>query len=253
MPTGAPPRCVATAGAGPRRHARSPVGQDVASMQALVTDPQRPHSTRVAAVPEPRPRGDAVLVRPLEVGVCGTDREISEGLFGVAPDGEEALVLGHELLGAVARDGHGFAAGDLVAATVRRSCGRCAPCAAGAPDACDTGDYRERGITRLHGFASERAVEAPEHLVAVPPALGRLGVLAEPASVAERGLRHVRAVGARQPWGPRRALVIGSGAIGMLATYLLRMDDLEVGTASRSAGGEKARLLGARRRRAGPD
>jgi glucose 1-dehydrogenase len=212
-------------------------------MQALVTDPRRPRSTHVADVPEP-PAGDGtVLVRPLEVGVCGTDREISEGLFGVAPDGEEALVLGHELVGVVERDGHGFARGDLVAATVRRSCGRCAPCAAGAPDACDTGDYLERGITRLHGFCSELVAEAPEHLVAVPPALGRLGVLAEPASVAERGLRHVRAVGGRQPWAPRRALVIGTGAIGMLGTYLLRMEGFEVWAASRSAGGEKARLV----------
>src|SRR3954447_3034631 len=175
-------------------------------MQAILTVPHRPHSTHVADVPAPHPGAGTVLLRPLEVGVCGTDREISEGRFGVAPDGEEALVLGHELLGVVARDGHGFAAGDLVAATVRRSCGRCAPCAAGAPDACDTGDYRERGITRLHGFAAELAAEAPEHLVAVPRSLGRLGVLAEPASVAERGLRHVRAVGGRPPWGPRRAL-----------------------------------------------
>jgi threonine dehydrogenase-like Zn-dependent dehydrogenase len=214
-------------------------------MQALVTVPQRAGSTGVAAVPEPVAGTGAVLVRPLEVGVCGTDREIAEGLFGVAPDGEDTLVLGHELVGAVARDGHGFARGDLVAATVRRSCGRCAACAAGAPDACDTGDYAERGITRLHGFASELVAEAPEHLVAVPSALGRLGVLAEPASVAERGLRHVRAVGGRQPWGPRRALVLGTGAIGMLGTYLLRMDGLEVWTASRSAGGEKARLVAA--------
>src|SRR4051794_23527880 len=212
-------------------------------MQALLTVPRRPHSTFVADVPAPRPGAGDVLVRPLEVGVCGTDREISEGLFGVAPDGDEALVLGHEMVGVVERDGHGFARGDLVAATVRRSCGHCAACAAGAPDACDTGDYSERGITRLHGFASELVVEAPEHLIAVPAALGRLGVLAEPASVAERGLRHVRAVGGRQPWGPRRALVLGTGAIGMLATYLLRMDGLEVWTASRSPGGEKARLV----------
>jgi threonine dehydrogenase-like Zn-dependent dehydrogenase len=212
-------------------------------MQALVTVPRRPGSTGVATVAEPSAGEEAVLVRPREVGVCGTDREIAEGLFGVAPDGEDVLVLGHELVGTVARDGHGFARGDLVAATVRRSCGRCAACAAGAPDACDTGDYLERGITRLHGFASELVAEAPEHLVAVPPALGRLGVLAEPASVAERGLRHVRAVGGRQPWGPRRALVLGTGAIGMLGTYLLRMDGLEVWTASRSAGGEKGRLV----------
>ena len=31
-----------------------------------------------------------VLCATLEVGVCGTDREISEGLFGVAPEGETA-------------------------------------------------------------------------------------------------------------------------------------------------------------------
>src|SRR5919108_5295534 len=192
-------------------------------MQALLTVPDRPHSTHVAEVPAPAAGGDAVLVRPLEVGVCGTDREISEGLFGVAPEGREALVLGHELVGVVERDGHGFARGDLVAATVRRSCGRCAACAAGAPDACETGDYRERGITRLHGFASELVAEAPEHLVGVPRALGRLGVLAEPASICERGLRHVRAVGSRQPWTPKRALVLGTGAIGMLGTYLLRL------------------------------
>jgi threonine dehydrogenase-like Zn-dependent dehydrogenase len=184
-----------------------------------------------------------VLVRPLEVGVCGTDREISEGLFGVPPDGEEALVLGHELLAVVERDGHGFGRGDLVTATVRRSCGHCDACAAGAPDACLSGDYLERGITRLHGFASELVAESPEHLVAVPPSLGRLGVLAEPASICERGLRHVRAVGSRQPWSPRRALVLGTGAIGMLGTYLLRMEGLEVWTAGRSPGGEKARLV----------
>jgi glucose 1-dehydrogenase len=212
-------------------------------MLALTTVPERPHSTRVAEVPAPRAGEETVLVRTLEVGVCGTDREISEGLFGVAPAGREALVIGHELLGVVAEDGRGFARGDLVTATVRRSCGHCAACAAGAPDACDTGDYLERGITRLDGFASELVAESPEHLVAVPPSLGRLGVLAEPASICERGLRHVRAIGSRQPWRPRRALVLGTGAIGMLGTYLLRMDGLEVWTASRSAGGVKARLV----------
>ena len=212
-------------------------------VQALVTTPGRAHSTRVAEVPEPAPHDDAVLIRTLEVGVCGTDREISEGLFGVAPEGEEALVLGHELLGRVERDGHGFSRGDLVAATVRRSCGHCAACAAEAPDACETGDYRERGITRLHGFARELVAEAPEQLVPVPASLGRAGVLAEPASICERGLRHIRAVGGRQPWSPRRALVLGAGAIGMLGTYLLRMDGLEVWTASRSTAPERTRLI----------
>jgi threonine dehydrogenase-like Zn-dependent dehydrogenase len=213
-------------------------------MQALVTEPGVAHSTRVAEVADPRPAAGEVLVRTLEVGVCGTDREISEGLFGIAP-GAGPLVLGHELLGTVERDGHGFRRGDLVTATVRRACGRCAACAEGSPDACDTGDYVERGITRLDGFAAELVAEAADQLIPVPRSLGRLGVLAEPASICARGLRHARAIGGRQPWAPRRALVLGAGAIGMLATYLLRLDGLETWTAARSPGGEKAALVAA--------
>jgi threonine dehydrogenase-like Zn-dependent dehydrogenase len=185
-----------------------------------------------------------VPVRTLEIGVCGTDREITAGEFGVPPAGERDLILGHEFLGRVERDGHGFARGDLVTATVRRSCDRCAACRAGSPDACATGDYRERGITGLHGFASEVVREEPEHLVAVPAALGRLGVLAEPASVCARAIRHALAIGNRQAWAPERALVIGAGAIGMLATYLLRLRGYDVWTAARSEpGSAKGRLV----------
>ena len=36
---------------------------------------------------------------------AGTDREIAEGLFGIAPAGEERLILGHELLGRVEEGG----------------------------------------------------------------------------------------------------------------------------------------------------
>ncbi|HEX8105903.1 MAG TPA: alcohol dehydrogenase catalytic domain-containing protein, partial [Solirubrobacteraceae bacterium] len=187
-------------------------------MQALVTTPGEAGTTAVADVAAPRAGPGELLLRTVEVGVCGTDREISEGLFGVAPQGRAQLVLGHELLAVVEHGGHGFARGDVVSATVRRSCSHCAACAEGSPDACFTGDYAERGITRLDGFAGELCVEAAAHLVAIPPALGRLGVLAEPASVCARAIRHVRAVGERQPWAPARALVIGPGAIGMLAT-----------------------------------
>jgi glucose 1-dehydrogenase len=209
----------------------------------LVTTPGRAHTTTVAELPDPSPGPGELLLRTLEVGVCGTDREISEGTFGVAPAGAERLLLGHELLGEVQSDGHGFTRGDLVAATVRRSCGRCEACAEGSPDACHTGDYSERGITRLDGFASELVAERAEHLVAVPLSLGRLGVLAEPASICARAIRQARAVGERQPWRAERALVIGPGAIGMLSTYFLRLDGFEVWVAGRSPGSTaKARL-----------
>ena len=209
-------------------------------MQALIATPGEQDSARVGDVPPPD-AGSGVPIRTLEVGVCGTDREIAAGLFGVAPAGEEQLVLGHEFLGVVERDGLGFSGGQLVTATVRRSCRKCTACREGSPDACATGDYLERGITALHGFAAERVVERPEHLVPGPPALGRLGVLAEPASVCERGIRQAQAIGNRQPWEPARALVIGAGAIGMLATYVLRLEGYEVWTATR--GDTKAPLV----------
>ena len=110
-------------------------------------------------------------MRVLEVGVCGTDREISEGLFGVPADGS-SLVLGHESLAVVERDGHGFSKGDLVTATVRRSCRHCLACAEGAPDSCLTGDYVERGITRLDGFARELVAEDPAQVIPIPATLG---------------------------------------------------------------------------------
>jgi glucose 1-dehydrogenase len=215
-------------------------------MLALVTSPGRAHTTQVAEVPDAAARPGEVLLRPLRVGVCGTDREISEGLFGVRPDGEEHLILGHEVVARVEAAGHGFAQGDLVCATVRRSCRHCLACEQGFPDACLTGDYLERGITRLHGFAAELVAEAPEHLIRVPAGLGPLTVLAEPASICSRGIRHAEAIAGRQPWARSRALVLGTGAIGMLGTYLLRLRGYDVWTAGRSPATEqRARLAAA--------
>ena len=212
-------------------------------MKALVVEPGVAHTACVEDVAEPT--GDGVLLRVLEVGVCGTDREISEGLFGVAPDGEHKLVIGHESLAEVARDGHGFSKGDLVCATVRRSCGHCLACGEGSPDSCLTGDYSERGITRLDGFARELLLEDPHQLVPIPRSLGRLAVLAEPTSICTRGVRHALTIGARQPWEPKRALVTGAGAVGILSTMLLRLEGLDVWTASLEESSPIADALGA--------
>jgi threonine dehydrogenase-like Zn-dependent dehydrogenase len=213
-------------------------------MRALVVDAGVPHSARIEDV-EP-PRIDGVRVRVLEVGVCGTDREIVEGAFGIPPEGGRRLVLGHELLGVVESEGHGFARGDLVSAIVRRSCGHCPACDEDSPDSCSSGDYFERGITRLHGVACEVIVEDPRQLVRLPPRLGRLGVLAEPTSICARGIRHAVAIGARHPWRLRRALVIGGGAVGTLTTLLLRQRGVEVVTASLEPANAIVEAFGAR-------
>ncbi len=70
-------------------------------------------------------------------------------------------------------------------------------------------------------------------------------MLVEPASICERGIRHARAIGGRQTWELQQALVIGTGAIGMLSTYLLRLAGLDVWTAGRSPAGDPRPQLAA--------
>jgi threonine dehydrogenase-like Zn-dependent dehydrogenase len=213
-------------------------------VQAIVVSPGVPGSLRLADVDEPVVPAGAVLVSTLEVGVCGTDRSIGAGHFGSAPTGASELIIGHEVLGMLTEPAAGFDAGTLVAATVRRSCSHCANCESGEMDSCITGDFLERGIIGLDGFAAERFAELPENLVPIPPSLARLGVLAEPASIAERGLRHALAVGERQGWAPSRAIVLGVGALGILSVLALRLRGIETWAMSRGpASSDRATLV----------
>src|SRR4051794_4880517 len=131
-------------------------------MKALGVFPQR---KKIELVEHPEPEliaTDQVKIRTLEVGVCGTDREIATYQYGEPPETDEYLILGHECLGEVVETGAGTSrvkAGDLVVPTVRRSCAEnCWACDAGRQDFCYTGHYRERGILKAHGFLSELIV-----------------------------------------------------------------------------------------------
>jgi threonine dehydrogenase-like Zn-dependent dehydrogenase len=210
-----------------------------------------PSTKQMKVVDHPEPHLEHpsdVLVRVLEVGICGTDREIARFEYGEPPPGEDHLVLGHESLAEVLEVGpevKGLVPGDLAVPMVRRPCASaaCAACRAGRADFCFTGEYEERGINRLHGFMTERAVDEARWFVPVPPALRDLGVLVEPLSVAEKGIRQAVDVLRRLPFidveAKRRedrtkredrakAVVIGAGAIGLLAAMALRARGLEV-------------------------
>ena len=63
-----------------------------------------PASQQVGLVDMDEPwlrHGSDVRVRILEVGVCGTDKEIYRFEYGAPPSGSDYLVLGHEALGIV--------------------------------------------------------------------------------------------------------------------------------------------------------
>jgi threonine dehydrogenase-like Zn-dependent dehydrogenase len=210
-------------------------------MRAVAAIPGQHHSVHLRAdVPAPEAGPDTALVRLLEAGVCGTDAEIHEGLWGRAPEGFEYLVLGHENLGVVESSPAGahVQPGDLVVATVRRPCDEeCPPCGSGRNDFCVTGRYRERGILGLHGFMSERYAESPRFLVVVPAALRAVAVLIEPLSVVEKGIEQALVAQERLPWSPHRAAVLGAGTVGILAAAVLRLRGFEVTVVSREPEG----------------
>ena len=114
---------------------------------------------------------DQVMLRMLDIGICGTDKEICSFEYGTPPAGDDHLVIGHESLAEIVQAGTAverLQAGDLVVPSVRRPCPHpdCLACRSGHQDYCYTGDFRERGIKEAHGYMTEyvgrpRAVPEP--------------------------------------------------------------------------------------------
>jgi threonine dehydrogenase-like Zn-dependent dehydrogenase len=181
---------------------------------------------------------DDVMVRMLDVGICGTDREICSFEHGTPPPGEDHLVIGHEGVGEVvdvAPSVRGIEPGDLVVPTVRRPCPHpeCRACRAGHQDYCYTGDFTERGIKGAHGYLAESVVDRERYLVPVPVELSDIVVLTEPLTIAEKALAQVFwLMQHRPPWldpdspadqhgSGLSALVLGVGPVGVLGAMTL--------------------------------
>lgn len=170
--------------------------------------------------PQPAAPGNGeVLCRTLELGVCGTDREILASLEPAVPKNSPYLILGHECLARVEEVGEGvdtFRPGDLVVPLVRRPLRESAI----RTDMLALGDFTERGIFDQHGFARPFWLDQPRYLVPVPPSLAPYAVLAEPLSIVEKGINESlliqRARLGEQVWSdpPPRVLVTGMGPIG---------------------------------------
>jgi threonine dehydrogenase-like Zn-dependent dehydrogenase len=219
-------------------------------MKAAAITPGKKDSLRIMEVPRPHQDDNTVLVSMVEAGVCGTDEELNSGIIGEAPAGSDFLIIGHENLGRVAAVGKNVrypSVGDLVVATVRRPCpGRCYACRVGEPDMCNSGDYLERGIKGMDGYMAQYYVDSPDYLVRVPPELRKVAVLTEPLSIVEKAIAEIFKIQERMLWRPGRALVTGTGPIGMLATFILRDMGLETyAFATREKTSLKGRLIDA--------
>jgi threonine dehydrogenase-like Zn-dependent dehydrogenase len=215
-------------------------------MRAITATPGRPGSVAVEEVPEPARPDGALLVRGRLIGVCGTDHEIAAGQYGAPPPGETKLIIGHEGLGEVleAPADSGFRAGDLVVGIVRRPDPvPCPACAAGEWDMCRNDRFAERGIARRHGYGSEEWRVEPDFALAIPAALGELGVLLEPTSVLAKAWDQVDRISQRAFFTRGRALVTGAGPIGLLACLLGAQRGYEVHVVDLASEGPKRDLV----------
>ncbi|HEX8247700.1 MAG TPA: glucose 1-dehydrogenase [Pyrinomonadaceae bacterium] len=204
-------------------------------MKAIAVTPKQTGSVHLVEMDAPKPadmpNGRGVLVEVLRVGACGTDREINNAEYGVAPDGFDFLVLGHENFGRVVETGENvkeFQKGDYVVATVRRP-GKSFYDSIGEQDFTTDDEYFERGISRLHGFMAEFYAESADFLVKVPPAIAEIAVLLEPLSIIEKGLKQASDIQERlKIWRPKTAAVLGTGSVGLLTVMALRLRGYEV-------------------------
>src|SRR5215469_10319882 len=225
-------------------------------MQAVAVFPSQ-KKLELVDVPQPELQGpNDVLLRVREVGLCGTDREISSFEYGSPPPGSDHLILGHESLAEaieVGRAVRSLKPGDLAVAMVRRPCphAECRPCRAGRSDFCVTGDFTERGIKGADGFLTDYVVDDESFLVKVPRALADVAVLVEPLTVVTKAVDQASAIFSRLPYdtGPQRGLALGAGPIGLLAAMVLVADGFDTVVYSRDAEDSKqadlVRSLGA--------
>lgn len=215
-------------------------------MRALTVDLARAGSLSLTELPDPEPGPEDLLVEGVAIGICGTDREIVRGEFGVGG----TLVIGHESLGRVIR-GPGFEPGSLVAGVVRRPDPvPCVACARGEFDMCRNGQYTERGITGLDGYGSTLWTVPAAYAVGVGSSTG---VLVEPASVVVKAWERLDRLA---PFPFESVLVTGAGPIGLLAALIGVQRGLDVHVFDLAVDGPKPALvesLGATYHRTLPD
>lgn len=171
-----------------------------------------PGEIEMRDVPVPQPRDGWSLVRCEYAGLCGTDFAILKGMH---PRAKFPLIMGHEIVGQVAKStAGGPAVGTRVTVEPLIVCGACGACRRGDTHVCERlGLF---GIDQPGAFAEYIALPN-DTLIAVPEGVSPvLATLTEPLAVAV----HAVALSSLKPGD--RVAVFGAGPIGMLTALVAR-------------------------------
>jgi len=164
---------------------------------------------------EPAPAlADGEVVLKIEaVGICGSDMH---AYHGHDPRRVPPMILGHEFCGTIVE---GPGTGRRTTGNPLIACGVCEFCAQGRNNLC--ANRSMVGMTRAGAYAEMMSIPA-KSLVDVPQDMDPVKVaLVEPAATALHALNLVTGASVR-PLPECAVLVIGGGAIGMLAALLAR-------------------------------
>lgn len=184
-------------------------------MKALVYT--QPGEMQLLDRPMPETAAGEVVLKIEAVGICGSDMH---AWHGHDPRRQPGLVLGHEFVGRIASSAAaGFDAGTRWTGNPLITCGTCEYCVQGRNNLC--ANRTMVGMTRPGAYAEYMSIPAAS-LVAMPQDMpARAAALTEPAATAWHAI-NLSARALVRPLHECRVLVIGGGAIGMLAALLLR-------------------------------
>jgi 2-desacetyl-2-hydroxyethyl bacteriochlorophyllide A dehydrogenase len=184
-------------------------------MKALVYT--QPNEVQLQQRPRPEAAPGEVVLQIEAVGICGSDMH---AWHGHDPRRQPGLVLGHEFVGRIAASAApGFDVGQRFTGNPLIVCGVCEYCLQGRNNLC--ANRTMVGMTRPGAFAEFMSIPAAS-LIAMPQDLPyHSAALTEPAATAWHAINLTMRALAR-PIHECRVLVVGGGAIGMLAALLLR-------------------------------
>jgi 2-desacetyl-2-hydroxyethyl bacteriochlorophyllide A dehydrogenase len=184
-------------------------------MKALVYT--QPNEMQLLEHPAPVLAPDEVILKIDAVGICGSDMH---AYHGHDPRRKPGLVLGHEFCGTVVESrSTQYKSGTRVTGNPLITCGRCDYCAQGRNNLCS--NRTMVGMTRPGAFAEFMSIPAAS-LIDMPQDMSAVhAALTEPAATALHAINMSMKAMAR-PLPENRTLVIGGGAIGMLAALLLK-------------------------------
>ena len=184
-------------------------------MKALVYT--QPKELQLQDRPHPELSLGEVILKIDAVGICGSDMH---AWHGHDPRRKPGLVLGHEFVGTVAESAaKGFEPGTRFTGNPLITCGVCDYCVQGRNNLCS--NRAMVGMTRPGAYAEYMSIPASS-LIAMPQEMSDMAAsLTEPAATAWHAVNLSLRVLAR-PVHECAVLVIGGGAIGMLAALLLK-------------------------------